>query len=119
MPAGESVGCLAAQSIGEPTTQMTLNTFHLAGVSDRNVTLGLPRIIQLLNCSMTGPKPLLTIFPSKPILFSDRLTPQNQQYLVNMIMYEFPHRKIGHFVDSTRFMYFPDKKEAELVEENE
>ena len=41
---GESVGCTAAQSIGEPSTQMTLNTFHLAGVSDRNVTLGVPRL---------------------------------------------------------------------------
>jgi DNA-directed RNA polymerase II subunit RPB1 len=43
-PAGEAIGSVAAQSIGEPTTQMTLNTFHLAGVSDRNVTLGLPRL---------------------------------------------------------------------------
>jgi DNA-directed RNA polymerase II subunit RPB1 len=41
---GESIGSIAAQSIGEPTTQMTLNTFHLAGVSDKNVTLGVPRL---------------------------------------------------------------------------
>ena len=44
VPAGEAVGSLAAQSIGQPTTQMTLNTFHLAGISDQNVTLGLPRL---------------------------------------------------------------------------
>lgn len=44
VPAGESIGPIAAQSIGEPTTQMTLNTFHLAGVSDKNVTLGVPRL---------------------------------------------------------------------------
>ena len=43
-PSGEGIGALAAQSIGEPTTQMTLNTFHLAGVSDKNVTLGIPRL---------------------------------------------------------------------------
>lgn len=43
-PAGEAIGSVAAQSIGEPTTQMTLNTFHLAGVSDKNVTLGVPRL---------------------------------------------------------------------------
>lgn len=43
-PAGDAVGSVAAQSIGEPTTQMTLNTFHLAGVSDKNVTLGVPRL---------------------------------------------------------------------------
>ena len=43
-PAGEAIGSVAAQSIGEPTTQMTLNTFHLAGVYDKNVTLGVPRL---------------------------------------------------------------------------
>lgn len=46
---GESVGAIAAQSIGEPTTQMTLNTFHHAGVSAKNVTLGVPRLTELIN----------------------------------------------------------------------
>jgi len=41
---GEMVGALAAQSLGEPATQMTLNTFHFAGVSSKNVTLGVPRL---------------------------------------------------------------------------
>lgn len=41
---GESVGCTAAQSIGEPSTQMTLNTFHLAGHGGVNLTLGIPRL---------------------------------------------------------------------------
>ena len=49
--AGESVGALAAQSIGEPATQMTLNTFHFAGVSSMNVTLGVPRLEELINCT--------------------------------------------------------------------
>jgi DNA-directed RNA polymerase I subunit RPA1 len=40
---GEAVGVLAAQSIGEPSTQMTLNTFHLAGFGAGNVTMGVPR----------------------------------------------------------------------------
>ena len=42
---GEMVGAMAAQSIGEPATQMTLNTFHFAGVSSKNVTLGVPRYV--------------------------------------------------------------------------
>lgn len=42
--AGEAVGVLAAQSIGEPSTQMTLNTFHMAGRGEANVTLGIPRL---------------------------------------------------------------------------
>lgn len=42
-------GVQAAQSIGQPATQMTLNTFHLAGVSAKNVTLGVPRLNELIN----------------------------------------------------------------------
>lgn len=45
---GENVGLLAAQSIGEPSTQMTLNTFHFAGRGEMNVTLGIPRLRELL-----------------------------------------------------------------------
>ena len=45
---GDSVGILAAQSIGEPSTQMTLNTFHLAGVGSQNVTLGIPRLREII-----------------------------------------------------------------------
>ncbi|USN45602.1 MAG: DNA-directed RNA polymerase subunit A'' [Candidatus Woesearchaeota archaeon] len=46
---GDSVGLIGAESIGEPGTQMTLNTFHFAGVSEMNVTTGLPRLIELLD----------------------------------------------------------------------
>ena len=45
---GESVGILAAQSVGEPSTQMTLNTFHLAGHGGANVTLGIPRLREII-----------------------------------------------------------------------
>merc|ERR1719317_1841026 len=45
---GEGVGVLTGQSIGEPSTQMTLNTFHLAGASGANVTLGIPRLREIL-----------------------------------------------------------------------
>ena len=49
--AGEMIGAIAAQSCGEPATQMTLNTFHNAGISSKNVTLGVPRLLELLNVS--------------------------------------------------------------------
>ncbi|KAF3771941.1 DNA-directed RNA polymerase I subunit 1 [Nymphaea thermarum] len=55
--AGEAVGVIAAQSIGEPSTQMTLNTFHLAGRGEGNVTLGMPRLREIL---MTASKNILT-----------------------------------------------------------
>lgn len=46
---GEAVGTVAAQSIGEPGTQMTMRTFHYAGVAEVNVTLGLPRLIEIVD----------------------------------------------------------------------
>ncbi|XP_025907421.1 DNA-directed RNA polymerase II subunit RPB1, partial [Nothoprocta perdicaria] len=59
---GEMVGALAAQSLGEPATQMTLNTFHYAGVSAKNVTLGVPRLKELINISKKPKTPSLTVF---------------------------------------------------------
>lgn len=58
---GESIGCIAAQSIGEPATQMTLNTFHLAGCAAKNVTLGIPRLKELLDCSRAARTPCTTL----------------------------------------------------------
>mmetsp|Transcript_15235 Transcript_15235/g.35010 ORF Transcript_15235/g.35010 Transcript_15235/m.35010 type:complete len:1631 (-) Transcript_15235:547-5439(-) len=59
---GEMVGALAAQSIGEPATQMTLNTFHYAGVSAKNVTLGVPRLKEIINVSKKPKTPSLTVY---------------------------------------------------------
>ena len=59
---GEMVGALAAQSLGEPATQMTLNTFHFAGVSSKNVTLGVPRLKEIINVSKKPKSPSLTVF---------------------------------------------------------
>ncbi|KAG7254631.1 hypothetical protein CRUP_012385, partial [Coryphaenoides rupestris] len=49
MEPGSAVGALCAQSIGEPGTQMTLKTFHFAGVASMNITLGVPRIKEIIN----------------------------------------------------------------------
>ncbi|MDK6028539.1 DNA-directed RNA polymerase subunit A'' [Ignisphaera sp. 4213-co] len=59
---GEPVGMVAAQSIGEPSTQMTLRTFHYAGVRELNVTLGLPRLIELVDAKKTPSTPLTYIY---------------------------------------------------------
>ena len=60
---GDMVGIIAAQSIGEPTTQMTLNTFHFAGVASKsNVTKGVPRVEEILSLSDNLKKPSLTIY---------------------------------------------------------
>ena len=57
---GTAVGALAGQSIGEPGTQMTLKTFHFAGVASMNVTLGVPRIKEIINAARTIATPIIT-----------------------------------------------------------
>lgn len=58
----EAVGTIAAQSIGEPGTQMTMRTFHYAGVADINVTLGLPRLIEIVDARKVPDTPMMTIY---------------------------------------------------------
>ncbi|KAG9097222.1 hypothetical protein FRC06_007823, partial [Ceratobasidium sp. 370] len=57
---GSTVGAVGAQSIGEPGTQMTLKTFHFAGVASMNVTLGVPRIKEIINASKAISTPIIT-----------------------------------------------------------
>jgi DNA-directed RNA polymerase subunit A' len=59
---GEAVGVVTAQSIGEPGTQMTLRTFHFAGVKERNVTLGLPRLIELVDARKKPVTPTMDVY---------------------------------------------------------
>ncbi|MGQ9679951.1 MAG: DNA-directed RNA polymerase subunit A' [Candidatus Bathyarchaeia archaeon] len=59
---GEAIGTVAAQSIGEPGTQMTLRTFHYAGVAELNVTLGLPRLIEIVDARRQPSTPIMTIY---------------------------------------------------------
>jgi DNA-directed RNA polymerase subunit A" len=63
---GESVGLVASESIGEQGTQMTLNTFHLAGVAEMNVTVGLPRIIEILDARKTIATPMMEVYLKSP-----------------------------------------------------
>ncbi|MEM3086177.1 MAG: DNA-directed RNA polymerase subunit A'' [Halobacteria archaeon] len=58
----EPVGIVAAQSIGEPGTQMTMRTFHYAGVAELNVTLGLPRLIEIVDARRIPSTPIMTIY---------------------------------------------------------
>lgn len=63
---GEAVGLIGAESIGEQGTQMTLDTFHFAGVAELNVTMGLPRIIEILDGRKTLATPMMEIFLKAP-----------------------------------------------------
>ena len=59
---GEAVGTVAAQSIGEPGTQMTLRTFHYAGVVELSVPLGLPRLIEIIDSKRTPKTPFMIVY---------------------------------------------------------
>lgn len=75
--AGTAVGVVAGQSIGEPSTQMTLNTFHLAGVGGRNVTLGIPRLREIL---MVASRSIKTPVITAPILMPAADTATGQEF---------------------------------------
>jgi len=67
MDPNESAGILAAQSIGEPGTQMTMRTFHYAGVAEINVTLGLPRLIEIVDARRVPSTPMMTLYVNKEL----------------------------------------------------
>lgn len=87
---GESVGILAAQSIGEPSTQMTLNTFHLAGHGGVNMTLGIPRLREILMTSEKNIKTPIMVLPmiSKDIDKVKKLARNFERYLLLDIIKE-------------------------------
>ena len=81
---GEMVGAVAAQSIGEPATQMTLNTFHYAGVSSKsNVTRGIPRLKELLSVTKNLKAPSVKVFLKKE--FSEYENRGKAQFVKNKL----------------------------------
>ncbi len=106
---GEMCGTLAAQSIGEPATQMTLNTFHYAGVSSKNVTLGVPRLKEIINVATNMKTPSLTV----------HLTPENayDQNLAKAIQTELAYTTLRTITASTEIIFDPDPS-ATVIEED-
>lgn len=80
---GEAVGALAAQSIGEPSTQMTLNTFHFAGRGEMNVTLGIPRLREIL---MTASKTIKTPTMEVPVRAGQEQEAENLRVRLNRVV---------------------------------
>ena len=113
--AGESIGSIAAQSIGEPTTQMTLNTFHLAGVSDKNVTLGVPRLQELLDYSKNIKTPNMVIYIKNGILDKDKNLEKNRETVINFVMHNLPERHLGDYLEASRFYYDPNPYSTKIT----
>jgi DNA-directed RNA polymerase II subunit RPB1 len=96
---GEMVGSVAAQSMGEPATQMTLNTFHFAGVSAKNVTLGVPRLKEVINVAKRLKTPSMTIFLKKE--YSNSEDAKSLQTVIE-------HTSMMNVTASTEIIYDPD-----------
>ncbi|TIC59840.1 beta and beta-prime subunits of DNA dependent RNA-polymerase [Wallemia mellicola] len=97
---GEMCGTLAAQSIGEPATQMTLNTFHYAGVSSKNVTLGVPRLKEIINVATNIKTPSLTVY-------LDEETSRDIVAVKN-VQAELEHTTLKTITAATEIIYDPD-----------
>jgi len=107
---GEMVGMIAGQSIGEVSTQMTLNTFHFAGVASKsNVTRGVPRIEEILSLSSEIKNPSLSVY----------LKPDDERHKdkARTIMYMLEHTRLEEIVKSTEICFDPDDLNT-LIEED-
>lgn len=108
---GEMVGSIAAQSMGEPATQMTLNTFHFAGVSSKNVTLGVPRLKEIINVSRRIKTPSLKIY------LKDEL--KKQQKVVTQLGGQIEFTTLQDVVESSQIYYDPDPARTVVAADEE
>ncbi|CAI5756294.1 unnamed protein product [Candida verbasci] len=106
---GEMVGVVAAQSIGEPATQMTLNTFHYAGVSSKNVTLGVPRLKEILNVAKNIKTPAMTVYLNPEIASDIERAKQIQS--------QIEHTSLKNVTSSTEIYYDEDPKTTKIDED--
>jgi len=109
---GEHVGIIAAQSIGEPSTQMTLNTFHLAGVSSKsNVTRGVPRLKELLKVTQNPKATSLTIHLKKEY--------SNSKIKAREVAQELELTLLRDMTISTAIYYDPKDEDTIVKEDRE
>lgn len=108
---GEMCGTLAAQSIGEPATQMTLNTFHYAGVSSKNVTLGVPRLKEIINVAVNLKTPSTTVYLQPEIARDVNLAKEVQTKL--------SFTTLQTITASTQIFYDPDPSATVIQDDRE
>jgi DNA-directed RNA polymerase II subunit RPB1 len=108
---GEMVGMIAAQSIGEPTTQLTLNTFHFAGVASKsNVTRGVPRIEEILSLSDNPKNESCTIYLNNIDSYDQQKARDHINYLENTTLRDI--------VDSIEICFDPDDMNSLIKEDD-
>ena len=101
---GTMVGTISAQSIGEPATQMTLNTFHSAGTGNRSVTRGVPRFKEIIDCTKNPKGPSMTIHLNSEINHSKQLTERISKGMKKVLLSEVVlQRQVYYDPDDTMF----------------
>lgn len=107
---GEMVGVISGQSIGEPTTQLTLNTFHLSGVASKsNVTRGVPRIEEILRLTKNPKNPSLTVH----LKLADELEQDKADNYAIML----EHKKLIDVVKSIQICFDPSDLATTVIED--
>jgi DNA-directed RNA polymerase II subunit RPB1 len=107
---GEMVGVIAGQSIGEPTTQLTLNTFHLSGVASKsNVTRGVPRIEEILRLTENPKNPSLTVHLKE----LDETEQDRASKFANMM----EHTRLIDVVKSVQICFDPNDNSTKLPQD--
>lgn len=112
--AGEAVGTVAAQSVGEPGTQMTMRTFHFAGVSELNVTLGLPRLIEIVDARKKIATPTMDIYLSSELADGKELPPNQDEDYVRRLANYIGKSTINDVLEDFNINYAEMKVEARL-----
>ncbi|WNY22929.1 DNA-directed RNA polymerase subunit beta' [Methanimicrococcus hongohii] len=100
----DAAGVVAAQSIGEPGTQMTMRTFHYAGVAEINVTLGLPRLIEIVDARKIPSTPTMTIYLKNDSSLTDENGKQDYAFdrdKAQAVAWDIEATKIDHIASVT------------------
>jgi DNA-directed RNA polymerase III subunit RPC1 len=103
--AGEAIGTLGAQSISEPSTQMTLKTFHFAGVASMNVTLGVPRLTEIINATRNISTPIITA----------HLVQSDDEVAARMVKARVEKTTLGQVCKRISEVYSPDSVHCEVT----
>ena len=123
---GEAIGIITAQSFGEPSTQMVLRTFHFAGVSEMQVTQGLPRLIEIFDARKKPSSPKMEIYLKKEFnnekdakVFAERIKEINVSDLASEINIDFSDKKIEIKIDKEglRQSHYSLKKVVDRLKE--
>ncbi len=104
---GEAIGIITAQSFGEPSTQMALNVFHFAGVSEMQITSGLPRLIEIFDARRNPSTPEMEIYLNKEYnneknvkIIAEKIREFKLKDIIKEIKINFADKKIEAIIDN-------------------